>query len=71
MARDRGEDPGKRRWGRGKPEEGPSDEDLGWLADLRGGPGDRALGDEPRQQRLKTRQAHEIAPAQIERIRAS
>lgn len=35
MARD-GDKSSKRRWGRGgKPEEGPTDEELGWLADLR------------------------------------
>ena len=40
MARDDGDKSGKRRWGRGgKPEEGPSDEELGWLADLRGSGG--------------------------------
>ena len=37
-----GDDPDKRRRGRGKSEEGPSDEELGWLADLRGGKGDRS-----------------------------
>ena len=44
MARDDEQDKsGKRRWGRGgKPEEGPSDEDLGWLADLRGAAGEAA-----------------------------
>lgn len=36
MARDKGDDSDKRRRGRGKGEEGPTDEDLDWLADLRG-----------------------------------
>ena len=37
MARDDDGDKSRRRWGRGgKPEEGPSEEELGWLADLRG-----------------------------------
>jgi hypothetical protein len=51
VARDSGSDEksSKKRWGRGKSEEGPSDEDLGWLADLRGARDTRApLGlDEP------------------------
>ena len=47
MARDEGEKPSKRRWGRGRDEEGPSEEDLGWLADLRGGAPRDDRGDEP------------------------
>ena len=51
MARDSGSDkPSKRRWGKGgKPEEGPSEEELDWLADLRGARDERAV--RPRQQR--------------------
>ncbi|MBX6721887.1 MAG: hypothetical protein IRY92_01415, partial [Dactylosporangium sp.] len=36
MARDKGDDSDKRRKGRGKGEDGPTDEELDWLADLRG-----------------------------------
>ena len=35
-----GRDEAKKRRGRGKAEEGPSDEDLGWLAELRSARGD-------------------------------
>ena len=35
-----GRDEAKKRRGRGKAEEGPSDEDLGWLAELRNARGD-------------------------------
>jgi hypothetical protein len=50
VARDKGDESSKRRWGRGgKPEEGPSEEELGWLADLRGGGREERapFGDEP------------------------
>jgi hypothetical protein len=36
VARDNEPDRPRRRWGRGREEEGPSDDELGWLADLRG-----------------------------------
>ncbi|MDT5024604.1 MAG: hypothetical protein QOE61_1030, partial [Micromonosporaceae bacterium] len=49
MARDADPDKSsKRRWGRGgRPEEGPSDEEMGWLADLRDARDERAPLEEP------------------------
>ena len=49
MARDDERTSPARRWGRGgKPEEGPSEDELGWLADLRGARDTRApLDDDP------------------------
>src|ERR1700704_5324015 len=49
MARDADPDKSsKRRWGRGgRPEEGPSEEEMGWLADLRDARDERAPLEEP------------------------